>query len=69
MARNIHGRLNRLEKLTLKKNDTEWLAIVKEDGINILLTDTGKNINMTSDQFKKWKKDKPNGKTLKVEWV
>ena len=68
MARNIAGRLKRIEKLTIKKPD-DWLAIIEEDKTTILMQQTGKNINMTTAEFEEWKKDKPEGRTLLVEWA
>ena len=65
MARNIAGRLKRIEKLTIKKHD-DCLAIVQEDKTNVLMQQTGKNINMTTAEFEEWKKDKPEGKILLV---
>ena len=68
MARNIAGRLKRIEKLTIKKHD-DWLAIIQEDKTTVLMQQTGKNINMTTAEFEEWKKDKPEGKILLVEWA
>ena len=68
MARNIAGRLKRIEKLTMKKHD-DWLAIIEDDATTILMQQTGKNINMTTAEFEEWKKNKPEGRILLVEWV
>lgn len=68
MARNIAGRLKRIEKLTMKKHD-DWLAIIEDDATTILMQQTGKNINMTTAEFEEWKKNKPEGKILLVEWA
>ena len=68
MARNIAGRLKRIEKLTLNKND-DWVAIVEDDTVKINMIRSNERKIMTLEEFEAWKHGKAEGITLEVVWA
>lgn len=68
MARNIRGRLNRVEKKTIKKG-VKWFALINEDEVTIIFNSTGKSLKMNRKEFDEWEQGRAGGQITEVEWI